>query len=72
MNKPPRGKIGRLPKAIQEQINRRMENGERAQPLVDWLNALPEVQALLAAEFSSRPIRQQNLSEWRKHLVSLP
>jgi hypothetical protein len=34
---------------------------------VAWLNSLPEVQALLAAEFAGKPIREQNLSEWRKH-----
>ncbi len=31
-----------------------------------WLNSLPEVQAVLAAEFEGKPIREQNLSEWRK------
>jgi len=67
MKKPPRGKIGRLPKAIQEQVNRRLENGEQARPLVAWLNALPEVSDVLAAEFSGKPIREQNLSEWRRH-----
>ena len=67
MKKPPRGKIGRLPKAIQEQVNRRLENGEKGRPLVAWLNSLPDVQALLAAEFAGQPIREQNLSEWRKY-----
>jgi hypothetical protein len=36
--------------AIQEQVNRRLENGEKARTLIAWLNALPEVQAMLAAE----------------------
>jgi len=67
MKRPPRGKIGRLPKAIQEQVNHRLEHGEQARPLVAWLNALPEVQSVLAAEFAGKPIREQNLSEWRKH-----
>ena len=35
---------------IQEQVNRRLENGEKARMLVVWLNALPEVQTVLAAE----------------------
>jgi len=30
MNEAPKGKIGRLPKAIQEQVNRRLEHGEKA------------------------------------------
>jgi len=67
MNEAPKGKIGRLPQAIQEQVNRRLENGERARTLVAWLNALPEVQAMLAAEFAGQPISEQNLSQWRKH-----
>jgi len=34
--------------------------------LADWLNSLPEVRAILAAEFGGKPIREQNLSEWKK------
>jgi hypothetical protein len=66
MNETHNGKIGRLPKAIQEQVNRRMESGEQGQQLADWLNSLPEVQALLAAEFEGKPVSERNLSEWRK------
>jgi hypothetical protein len=67
MNQTHNGKIGRLPKAVQEQLNRRIQNGEKGRGLVAWLNSLPEVQAILAAEFDGKPIREQNLSEWRKH-----
>ena len=67
MNTTPKGKIGRLPKTIQDQVNHRLDNGEKGSLLVAWLNSLPEVQAVLAAEFTSKPIREQNLSEWRKH-----
>ena len=66
MNDTPKGKIGRLPKAVQEQVNCRLEAGEKARPLVAWLYALPEVQAVLAAEFAGQPIREQNLSQWRQ------
>ena len=31
-----------------------------------WLNSVPEVQAILAAQFGGAQIREQNLSEWRK------
>jgi len=31
--KPPKGKIGRLPQAIQEGVNRRLANGEKARTL---------------------------------------
>jgi hypothetical protein len=61
------GKIGRLPRAIQEQLNRRLDNGEKGRPLAAWLNSLPEVRAVMAREFDNKPIREQNLSEWRKH-----
>ena len=67
MSAAPKGKIGRLPKAIQEQVNRRLENGEKARTLVAWLNALPEVQAVLAAEFAGQPVNEKNLSKWRKY-----
>ncbi len=38
------GKIARLPLAIRQQLNLRLQNGERAQGL-SWLNQMPEVQA---------------------------
>ena len=59
------GKIGKLPKAVREQLNRRLDNGEQGRQLLEWLNSLPEVQAVVAAEFGGKPIRKQNLSEWR-------
>jgi hypothetical protein len=60
------GKIGRLPKAVQDEVNRRMENGERGAALAAWLNGLPEVQAVLAAQFNGQPVNEVNLSQWRK------
>ncbi|MGA2053460.1 MAG: hypothetical protein ABSH19_09125, partial [Opitutales bacterium] len=33
--------------------------------LLAWLNALPAVQAVLAALFDGRPVTPQNLSQWR-------
>jgi hypothetical protein len=45
MNEAHRGKIGHLPKAVQEQVNRRRESGEKGRTLVAWLKALPEAQA---------------------------
>lgn len=59
------GKIARLPKQIREQLNRRLENGERGKDIVQWLNELPEVQKIIAEQFGGRPIREQNLSDWR-------
>ena len=45
------GKIARLPRALREQLNHRLQDGELGRRLVDWLNASPEVKAVLAAEF---------------------
>jgi hypothetical protein len=67
MNLTHRGKIGRLPAGVQEELNRRMANGERGGRLAVWLNSLPEVQAVVAAEFAGKPVREQNLSQWRQH-----
>ena len=60
------GKIARLPKAIREQLNGRLQDGELGTDLVLWLNELPECQKLLAEKFGGRPISEQNLSEWKQ------
>jgi len=60
------GKIARLPREIRQELNERLREGDNGQILVAWLNSLPEVQAILAAQFAGKPIREQNLSEWRK------
>ena len=60
------GKIARLPKTVQEELNRRLDNNEPGKRLVAWLNSRPEVQAVITAEFGGQPIREQNLSEWKK------
>jgi hypothetical protein len=59
------GKIARLPREVREQLNRRLQDGEPGTKLVDWLNSVPEVHAVLAAEFEGRSISEQNLSEWK-------
>src|SRR5437867_3557647 len=61
------GKIGRLPRELREQVNRRLQNDEPTASLLEWLNSLPEVKSLLAAEFGGCPVSKQNLSEWRQH-----
>jgi hypothetical protein len=60
-----KGKIGKLPKAVREELNRRLDNGGQGRQLLAWLNSLPEVQAVVAAEFGGKLIGKQNLSEWR-------
>src|SRR5476649_1385920 len=59
------GKIGRLSREIRDQLNRRLRNGEKGRRLVEWLNALPEVQAVMTAEFEGKPVSEQNLSKWK-------
>jgi hypothetical protein len=66
MNLTHNGKIGRLPEAIREEVNVRLRNGETARVLCGWLNSLPEVRAVLASDFDGKPVREQNLSQWRK------
>ena len=60
------GKIARLPRAVREELNARLGDGEMGKRLVEWLNALPPVQQVLAAEFGGRPINEQNLSDWKQ------
>ena len=60
------GKIARLPQAVREQLNQRLQDGEQGQRLLAWLNALPAVQAVLQSDFASEPITKQNLSQWRR------
>jgi hypothetical protein len=60
------GKIARLPHAVRNLLNQRLHDGEPGPRLLAWLNALPEVQAVLAAEFAGRPINAQNLSDWKQ------
>ena len=60
------GKIARLPKNIREELNQRLDDGRLGAELVEWLNSLQEVQAVLAKNFEGRAIREGNLSEWRK------
>src|SRR5439155_1825164 len=66
MNSTRDGKIARLPLAVRQELNRRLDEGEQGKKLVAWLNGLPAVQAIAAAEFGGKAIREQNLSEWKQ------
>jgi len=59
------GKIARLPAALRDEINRRLENGQKSKTILPWLNGLPEVKAVVEAEFEGNLITKQNLSEWK-------
>jgi hypothetical protein len=60
------GKIARLPHDIREQLNLRLDDNEEGQPILDWLNSLPQTRKLLKERFGDVPISKQNLSEWRQ------
>jgi hypothetical protein len=60
-----KGKIARLPRAIRDELNRRLDNGEQGVRLLEWLNGLPEVAELLNQDFEGRPISKCNLTEWK-------
>ena len=60
------GKIARLPRDIRHQLSRRMADGEPGIRLVEWLNSLPQVREVLAADFGGRDINEQNLCEWKQ------
>ena len=60
------GKIARLPAAIRQKLNERLEDNEPAPQLLEWLHALPEVRKVLKQLFEGRPISEQNLSAWKQ------
>jgi hypothetical protein len=60
------GKIARLPRNIRDELNHRLQDGEPGGRILEWLNALPPVSAVLAAEFGGDAVNAQNLSNWRK------
>jgi len=60
------GKIARLPHALRDELNHRLDDNIPGREITAWLNGLPEVQAILSAHFGADPINQQNLSNWRR------
>jgi hypothetical protein len=59
------GKIARLPLVIRTELNQRLRDGQMGTAILPWVNGLPEVRAILEAEFSNKDINAQNLSDWR-------
>lgn len=59
------GKIANLPARIREALNRRLHDGQPASVILPWLNALPEVIAVMKERFDGEPVSDQNLSNWR-------
>src|SRR2546430_5188298 len=61
------GKIARFPRPIQDRLNQRLETDEEAKTILSWLNALPEVQAVLKADFDGMAVTAGNLSAHKSH-----
>jgi hypothetical protein len=61
-----KGKIARLPRHIRDDLNRRIDDGEPGTSLVQWLNSQSDVQLVLERDFNSRPINEQNLTDWKQ------
>jgi len=62
---PRQGKIARLPLALRTELNLRLADNEDGATLLNWLNASPDVKAILARDFGGEPLTKQNLYEWR-------
>jgi hypothetical protein len=60
------GKIARLPRKVRTELNERLDNGEKSDSILEWLNDLPMVDDILREHFGGAPITPQNLSEWRQ------
>ena len=61
-----KGKIARLPRHLRHELNCRLADNQDGGVTLNWLNALPEVKAVLARDFGGEPIGIQNLYEWRQ------
>jgi hypothetical protein len=59
-------KIALLPEDVRQQANRRLQAGENVASVAEWLNALPETQAALAAQSSARTVTQEDILNWQQ------
>ena len=58
-------KIASFPNDLREQLNHRILDGGATSDLLLWLNEQPAVKEILAARFNNRPVKRQNLDNWR-------
>lgn len=63
---PHKGKIGRCPPHIREEVCRRLFENQTGRKICAWLNEHPDVLRVLDEHFREEPVTEQNLSEWRK------
>lgn len=59
------GKIAQLPESIRSGLNIYLYLNHSGTKILNWLNKLPEVKAIIDRCFGGRLINRQNLSEWR-------
>jgi hypothetical protein len=59
------GKIARLPSGTRDEISRRLEEGQPAKRILNWLNRQRDVKAIMAIWFSGCRVNEQNLTNWR-------
>jgi hypothetical protein len=60
------GKIAGLPRHIRGQLNARFDKGEGGQPLLEWLNHLPEVTALANGQAGGSAVTEEDLRDWQQ------
>ncbi len=60
-----KGKIGRMPKTVRDELNARLRDGESSATILPWLNAMPAVKAILKKRWRAEAVSDQNLSAWR-------
>jgi hypothetical protein len=60
------GKIAHLPRNIRNELNHRLDDGQSGSEILEWLNALEEVQFALDQYFDGQPINDPNLTAWRQ------
>lgn len=59
-----RSKIGRLPHKMRTELNERIRDGATGTAILTWLNATPEMKAVIA-ETGCAELNPQNLTDWR-------
>ncbi len=60
-------KLSQLPKPIRDQLNERLDDFQPAPIILEWLNNLDEVKALIQSKFNGHPFTDGNLSDWRMY-----
>ncbi|MCE0499526.1 MAG: hypothetical protein LV481_16425 [Methylacidiphilales bacterium] len=59
------GKIRSLPYEIRTEINRRIDAGHIMQEIADWVNAQPEVRAILDEKWDGQLVGRHVIAHWR-------